>query len=255
MNVIIAQLAQVEPNSKRFNKYLKNECKNVDLVVLGEFVANAFFKCYNKKDKAKLQKHFIAQEKYIKTLAKIYATTIIMPVIECKNDKIFKSIMIANPTKCQFYRAQKLMNMEHWNERDFFDNDLKPAIPPIFRIAGLKASVMFGYEAHFDEIWLKLKKRDVDVVIVPTASTFNSNLRWERLLCSKAFVNNCFVIRANRVGNYVEDVVWNFYGNSFIALPDGNLDEVMDEKEGILIRDLDVNLLENVKNFWNLRKL
>lgn len=257
MNILIAQLHHISPSNKIFDKYLSNafkkrQNKKIDLVVLGDFVANKFFKEYSSK--ASLKREFATQEKYLSTLAKKYHTTIIAPLIECKDDKIYKSIFIADFAKCQFYRASRLMDFPHWNERGFFDNDLKAKEPPIFHIAGFKVSVIFGWESHFDEIFIKLRKKGVDVLIVPTANTFQSNTRWAKLLSMRSFLNSCFIVRVNRVGSYVEDdIEWKFYGESFIALPDGNLGDMLGEKEGVLLSEISEDLLKETKNLWHFR--
>lgn len=255
MKIIISQFANIKPNSKIFNKYLNNTFKkqSVDMVVIGEYVSNLFFKEYGQK-KDKLEKEFVAQESYFKNLATTYKTTIVAPIIECKNNKIFKSIMIANPKKTHFYQSQKLMNMEHWNEKEFFDNDLKSKEPFVFKIGEFNVSVLFGFETHFDEFWIKLNKKNVDVVIVPTASTFNSTSRWLRLLQTRSFLNNCFVVRVNKVGKYIEDnIIWDFYGNSFISLPNGNIGDMLGEKEGILVSEIKKNILDEARSDWGFR--
>ena len=123
-----------------------------------------------------------------------------------------------------------------------------------FKINGVKFGVVFGFEAHFDELWIKLKKKDVDIVIVPTASTFNSNARWARLLQTRSFLNNCFVVRVNRVGEYIEDnIIWKFYGDSFIALPDGDLGDTLGDKEGIMVSEIKKAILDEAKEDWGFR--
>jgi nitrilase len=84
-------------------------------------------------------------------------------------------------------------------------------------------------------------------VIVPTASTFNTQQRWRSLLSTLAFLNNCYVLRANRVGNWDN---WNFYGDSFIANPDGKIVSHLDNKEELLIYDISKKDIKNSKREW-----
>ncbi len=255
MKILISQFANIKPNSKTFNKYLTNACKkkDIDMIVIGEYVLNSFFKELN-SDYTKLQKEFLAIESYLQSIAVKYKTTIIAPIIECKDNKIFKSIMAINDKTKNTYQAQKLMQMNHWNECSFFDNDLKQKDPLVLKINGFNVSVLFGFETHFDELWIKLKKKNIDIVIVPTASTFNSNARWSRLLQTRSFLNNCFVVRVNRVGRYMEDnIIWEFYGESFISLPDGNLGDTLGNKEGIMISEIKKAILDEAKENWGFR--
>lgn len=257
MNVLIAQFAHISPSSKVFDKYLNNafkkhKDKKIDLIVLGDFVANKFFKEY--RSKASLKREFASQEKYFSTLAQKYNTTIIAPLIECKQNKYYKSILIVDSTQSRFYRSSCLMDFIHWNEREFFDNDLKVKEPLVFKIANFNVSVIFGWEAHFDETFIALRKKGVDVLIIPTANTFSSNSRWIKLLSVRSFLNNCFIVRVNRVGNYMDNnIEWKFYGESFIALPDGNLGDMLGDKEGILVSEISESMLNDIKNTWKFR--
>lgn len=255
MKILISQFEAIKPNSKTFNKYLSSACKkkDIDMIIIGEYVLNRFFKEL-KPNYSKLHKEFLSLESYLQSIAAKYKTTIVAPIIECSNDKIFKSIAIINDKKTNLYQSQKLMQMNHWNECDFFNNDLKLREPMVFKINGFNIGVLFGFEAHFDELWIKLKKKDVDIVIVPTASTFNSNARWARLLQTRSFLNNCFVVRVNRVGEYIEDnIIWKFYGDSFIALPDGDLGDTLGDKEGIMVSEIKKAILDEAKEDWGFR--
>ena len=322
MNILIAQFAHISPSTKIFDKYLRNAFKGqkkIDLVVLGEYVANKFFKEY--RTKSTLKREFEANKKYFLGLAKKHKTTIVAPVIEWEKGKIYKSILVASnsgnsvlgmqfrtknaesATFCHserseetqkklqkrdssptaqndnlrggaessldsapstqkddefanllIYRATRLMSFPHWDERAFFSNTQNAQEPLIFSVGGFKVSAIFGWEAHFDEIMTGLRKKGVDILIVPTASAFGSNARWQRLMQTRAFLNSCIIVRANRIGEFVENGnIWDFYGESFIALPDGNLGDMMDEKEGILISEIEKENLENIKNLWQFR--
>lgn len=254
MNIIIAQFAHIKPNDRSFNKYLNSSFKKqkIDIVVLGEYVGNMFFKEY--KAKESLKKHFSAQEKYFFTLAQKYKTTFVAPIIECRDEKVFKSIMIASPTNVVYYQSQALLGMQHWNERAFFANKEGFKEPFICKIGDFNVATLFGWEAHFDEFWVKLKKKKVDIVIVPTASAFHSNARWARLLQTRSFLNNCYVVRVNRVGDYMDNnTLWEFYGNSFVALPDGNLGDMLGDKEGILVSEIKQNIIDEAKENWGFR--
>ena len=258
MNILIAQLAHIAPSTKVFDKYLRSAFKGqkkIDLIVLGDFVANHFFKEY--RTKSSIKREFEASKKYFLSLAKKHKSAIVAPIIEWDEGQIFKSILVAesNCDSPNLYRASRLMDFPHWDERAFFDNETLPHPKPlIFNIGDFKVSAIFGWEAHFDEIMIALRKKGVDILCVPCANTFGSNMRWQRLMQIRAFLNSCVIIRANRVGEFVEnDSVWDFYGESFIALPDGSLGDMMGEKEGILISEIEWENVENIKNLWRFR--
>lgn len=278
MNLIIAQFAHISPNSKIFREYLESQCKRqkIDLVVLGEYVANHFFKEYH--NKGILKREFELQKAYFSALSKEFGIAIVAPLIECaeskgelkgsgaKNagEKIYKSIAIFRDGKVRFYRASRLMDFPHWNEVAFFDNEVVSSVdshpksrikePIIFSVGGFKVSAIFGWEAHFDEIFINLRKKGVDILCIPTASSFGSNARWQRLLQTRSFLNNCFIVRVNRTGNFMESsVVWDFYGESFIALPDGSLGDMMGARDGILVSEIRTEMLDEIKDSWRFR--
>ena len=61
--------------------------------------------------------------------------------------------------------------------------------------------------------------------MVPTACTFFSESRWEELLKTRAFTNNVYVLRVNRVGNHkaASGEQWSFYGDSMLISPFGEV--------------------------------
>ncbi len=287
IKICMAQFERVE--GSRFARILGAECQRqkIDLVVFGEYVANRFFKKYT--NKAELKREFETMKAYFSELARKLNLTIIVPLIECEStkskgeskgnskgksmrdsggessgnledesQKFYKSIAIFDAQKVRFHRATRLMDFSHWNERAFFDNDLRLKEPPIFKVGDFKVSAIFGWEAHFDEMMTKLRKKGVDILCVPCANTFGSNARWQRLMQTRSFLNSAFVVRVNRVGTFIEKsaengFVWDFYGESFVAMPDGSLGDMMGEKEGILVSEIRAEILKEAKDSWQFR--
>lgn len=256
MNILLAQFENIKPNDKSFNKYLRNVVKKqkVDIVAIGEGVCNLFFKEYKNNQKDLLKSNFIEQEKYFSTLSNKYKITFIVPLIECRGDKLYKVILIVGINIKKIYEVQQLIGMDHWNERRFYSNKQTFKVPFIFNQNGFNVSVLTGWEAHFDDFWVKIRKNNVDIVIIPTQSTFNSNDRWARLMQTRSFLNSCFVVRVNRVGSYIENAIeWKFYGNSFVALPDGNIGDILDSREGVLVSGIDKEFLHSELKKWHFR--
>ena len=256
MNILLAQFETIKPNDKLFNKYLRNIIKEreVDIVAIGEGVCNLFFKEYGSNQVDLLRNNFIEQERYFSSLAHKYKVTFVVPLIECRDNKLYKVILIVGVNVKSVYEVQQLMHMEHWNEKKFYSNKQTLKIPFIFSHNDFNVSVLTGWEAHFDDFWIKIKKNNVDVVIIPTQSTFNSNDRWVRLLQMRSFLNTCFVIRVNRVGSYIENSIeWKFYGNSFIALPDGNIGDILGSREGVLVSEINKDFLNSELKKWGFR--
>lgn len=284
-NVAILQLQDLSDES-RIKTYAKS-LNEGSIILLGEYVIDPFFSqnweelntldSKAKKGRSKnIESKEDSKQKYLKDIesklknkkkidllvdiSKAHKHIIIAPYIEYKNEAKFKgyykNILILHNEKMHIYTQQRLIQYEHWNEARFFANDINklPKMPLTFSANGIKFGVLFGFEAHFDEFWMDFKKAGVDVVLVPTASTFSSNDRWLHLLNTHSFTNSCYVFRANRIGKVMasDGYEWDFYGHSFVCLGQDVIDS-LDESEGMLSVELDINALNVLKNEWKFR--
>ncbi|PAF53223.1 hypothetical protein BKH42_07160 [Helicobacter sp. 13S00482-2] len=255
MNLAIFQLSSLPLKEEKLSTYAKT-IKKGSIVVLGEYVLNFFFHDFKNSPKELLNK--IAQSKLtqLSKLAKKYHLTIVAPIVCGDEKKIYKKIAIIDGDKTDFYMQQRLISFSHWNEEKFFANPKSKSfkLPYIFEKDGLKIGVLFGFELHFDEIWIKLKQAGVDVVILCTASTFDSNERWRDLCKARAFINSCIVVRVNRIGECIQEgLKWKFYGDSFIALPNGKIEDNLGEKEEILCLNIQREQIDEFVKEWNFR--
>ena len=253
MKVAVIQTSSLPYEKAKINYFLSIlKSKDVKLVVIGEYVLNLFFKELEKTPINFIKQQSAHQIKLFKKLANRYNITIIAPIVMVKKDKLFKVFVKFSQKSTRFYYQQIFMPYSHWDEKSFFST--KENKPFIFKIDNLKISILPGFEAHFDEFWQFFRKKNVDLVVVPTVGTFNSQKRWRKLLSTFAFLNNCYVLRANRVGSYQD---WKFYGDSFLANPDGDIIESLGNKEELLIVDIDKKEVLSARKDWafiSLRK-
>ncbi|PAF50529.1 carbon-nitrogen hydrolase family protein [Helicobacter sp. 13S00477-4] len=255
MNVAVFQLPSLPLKEDKLVSYLKNIEKG-SVVVLGEYVLNLFFHELKGVSKDIINKTTQSKLLQLSKLAKKYNLIIIAPVLCGDEKKLYKKIAIIDATKTDFYMQQKLIGYDDWNEEAFFANPKSKSfkLPYIFEKDGLKIAVLFGFEIHFDEIWLKMKNIGVDVVILPTVSTFESNQRWRELCKSRAFCNSCMIVRVNRIGEYnYKGYEWKFYGDSFVALPNKEIEDSLNEKEGVLCIKIEKRQIEEFVKEWNFR--
>ncbi len=81
-----------------------------------------------------------------------------------------------------------LIPYSHWNEKKFFSNPIAPLKSPmIFRVDRFKIMTLGGFELHFGKLWEYVLKNKIDLVLLPTASTFSSQNRWREILKIKHF--------------------------------------------------------------------
>jgi N-carbamoylputrescine amidase len=105
-----------------------------------------------------------------------------------------------------------------------------------------KVGVVICYDRHYPESIRACALRGADLILIPTANTFAENMQmfeWEMRV--SAFQNTVFVAMCNRVG--VEDAM-TFAGESLVADPNGGLAAKGNDREGLLLADLDYALID-----------
>jgi len=231
--------------------------KGVRVLVLGEYILNPFFKELEAMSISMIQEQAAQQTTILKELSTTYQMTIIAPLIIVKNKKIYKTVAKFAPNSTTYYQQQILINYPHWNEEKFFANEVKKLQSPmIFKVDGFKFAVMSGFELHFDELWHSVSAKNVDCVVVPSVSTFDSYERWKALILSRAFTHNCYILRANRIGEYKEkDLNWSFYGDSILASPDGELLSHLGNKEELMLVDMSHTEVVQSRRAWGFKEM
>jgi len=242
-------------STKLYNHIRIAHKQGVKVLVLGEYILNPFFKELQALSMSMIQEQAVFQNKILKELSSTYNMTIIAPLIQVKKGKAYKSIAKFSPSSTSYYQQQVLINYPHWNEEKFFSNRVEPLQTPlVFKINGYKFALMSGYELHFDRFFSLLKPKNIDCILVPSVSTFESYERWKSLILSRAFINNCYILRANRIGEYKDkEYNWKFYGDSLLASPDGELLEHLGNKEELMIVEIEHAKVLESRRAWGFR--
>lgn len=257
MRAAILQIPSVGLSTAKFDYYLRiAKSKQCKVVVLGEYLLNRFFKELENTPVAMIKEQSDHHIKMLKALAKEYGLTIIAPLVIVKKKQPYKTIVKFSPTSTSYYYQQILINYKHWNEEKFFANEITELkVPMTFSVDGFKFAVMAGFELHFDAFWQQVMANNVDAVLLPTVSTFESHERWRELIKMRAFVNSCYIIRANRIGEYVEgDLSWNFYGDSLVVNPEGQIENHLGNQEELLMIDLEKKSVKEARKSWGFKE-
>ncbi|MCX6073247.1 MAG: carbon-nitrogen hydrolase family protein [Campylobacterales bacterium] len=257
MRCAILQLPSIGMGSKTLENYTRAAYqKGVRLMVLGEYLLNPFFKELIQTPISMIREQSIHQIETLKALALKYEMVFVAPIIMVKKNECTKMIAKVSGRSVSYYPQQFLINYPHWNEEEFFANPIEPITSPmIFALNGFKFAVMGGFELHFDPLWSAIDAKNVDVVLVPSASTFESHNRWRELIKTRAFTHNCYILRANRVGEYCDEKhAWKFYGDSMVVSPDGDVEADLGNTEELLIVDLDRKALNESKKGWGFKE-
>ena len=257
MRAAVLQLSAQGLSSTKLYNYIRVAYKqDIKVLLLGEYVLNPFFKEIESMTLAMIKEQALSQIKILKELSTTYNMTIVAPLIIVKKKEVFKTIAKFAPSSTSYYQQQLLINYSHWNEEKFFANDIKQIqAPMIFKVDGFKFGIISGFELHFDELWSKLSQKNIDCVLVPSVSTFESYERWKALILTRAFTHNCYVLRANRIGEYQDkEFTWKFYGDSVLASPNGELLEHLGNKEELMIVDMSHTDVIHSRRSWGFKE-
>ena len=251
LKIAALQLPTVGMSLNRLEHFIKAASHDgVKLLLLGEYVLNHFFKEIEYMPKSMVIEQ---SNKHLQTLQEIslkYGLMIVAPLVMIEDEKYYKKVAVIDQNKTKIFEQDKLINYEHWNEKSFFSNQGQKKIPT-FEYGGLKISIVWGFELHFNEKFDQVMQNRSDLVLMPTCSTFDSHNRWREIIKSRAFMHNCYILRANRVGEYFDgSYKWRFYGDSMLALPNGEVGDMLDDKESLLIATLDSEYAKEQKEAW-----
>jgi predicted amidohydrolase len=255
--VAALQLPTLGMNATRLEFYLKKAHeRKADVMLLGEYVLNHFFKEFATMAPAMVKTQTKKHLELLKSLSIKYDIVFIAPIIIRKKKEYYKTIVKITPTNTRYYEQQILLPYEHWNEKKFFANKVAPLKDPMtFNLKGFKLMVMAGFELHFDHFWESVSRKKVDLVLLPTASTFGSHNRWREIIKTKAFLHGCFVLRANRLGEYSDDEVkWKFYGDTMLVSPEGEVEMMLEDKESMLVEVIDKADVIEHRKAWGFEK-
>lgn len=116
-----------------------------------------------------------------------------------------------------------------------------------------KIGVVICYDIRFPELTRLMTLEGAKVVFVPAAFNMTTGpAHWETLFKSRALDNQIYVAAISPARN--ESYSYVAYGNSLIASPWGDIINKLDEKEGILIEEIDFNYIDEIRESLPLLK-
>jgi len=253
LTIAALQLPTLGMQATKLEFYLRTaHSRGVKVVLLGEYVLNHFFKELPNLTMNMVKKQSDKHIELLKNFALKYQMVFVAPIILVKDEKYIKTIVKINEKSIAYYEQQILMPYKHWNEKKMFANKIKKLEAPlIFKVEGFKIMVMGGFELHFDYFWQEVIRNKVDLVLLPTASTFDSHNRWREIIKTKAFLHGCYILRANRLGEFKEkEIKWKFYGDSMLVEPTGEIYMMLEDKESMLIETISKNVIKEHRESW-----
>ena len=186
-------------------------------------------------------------------LAKELGVVIVLPIYELESAGFYYNTAVvidADGSYLGKYRKHHIPQVKGFWEKFYF----KPGNLgwPVFDTAVGKVGVYICYDRHFPEGWRALGLAGAEIVYNPSATSRGlSAYLWQLEQPAAAVANEYFVAAINRVGQeeYGDN---DFYGTSYFVDPRGQFvgDVASDNKEELVVRDLDLGMIEQVRQQW-----
>ena len=186
-------------------------------------------------------------------LARDLHMVLVVPMYEVEHPGIFyntAAVIDADGTYLGKYRKTHIPQVKGFWEKFYF----RPGNIgyPVFNTAVGKIGVYICYDRHFPEGWRALGLAGARIVFNPSATSRGlSAYLWQLEQPASAVANEYYIGAINRVG--IEDLGDNdFYGQSYFVSPRGQFvgDVASTTDEELIVRDLDMDLLNEVRNQW-----
>jgi beta-ureidopropionase len=191
--------------------------------------------------------------KLLQDVARQHGIVIVAPMYEEEHPGIYyntAAVIDADGSYLGKYRKTHIPQVKGFWEKFYF----RPGNMgyPVFDTAAGRIGVYICYDRHFPEGWRALGLAGARIVFNPSATSRGlSQYLWRLEQPAAAVANEYFVGAINRVG--IEPLGDNdFYGQTYFADPRGQLagDAASDDKDEVLVRDLDMAQLAEVRNLW-----
>ncbi len=189
----------------------------------------------------------------LKQYAQKHQMVIIAPIYEEDMTGIYYNTAAVIDADGQYlgkYRKTHIPQVAGFWEKFFF----KPGQSnwPVFETKYGKIGVYICYDRHFPEGWRALALNGAEVIFNPSATVAGlSKYLWELEQPAAAVANGCYIAAINRVGNEAPWDIGTFYGSSYFVNPRGEIEaQASEEKDELLICDLNLELVREVRNQW-----
>ena len=189
----------------------------------------------------------------MQALAKETAMVLVVPIYEIEQAGFYyntAAVIDADGAYLGKYRKHHIPQVKGFWEKFYF----RPGNLgwPVFDTAVGKVGVYICYDRHFPEGWRALGLAGAEIVYNPSATSRSlSSYLWKLEQPAAAVANEYFIAAINRVG--VEEYGDNdFYGTSYFVDPRGQFvgETASDRDEELLVRDLDLGVIEEVRQQW-----
>ncbi len=198
--------------------------------------------------------------KLMQEQAKKHKMVLVVPVYEEALTGVYfntAAVIDADGTYLGKYRKTHIPHVNAKDGYGFFEKFyFKPGVNnpkwPVFETAYAKIGIFICYDRHFPECARMLGLKGAEILFNPSATVAGtSEYLWKLEQPAQAVANGLFIGANNRIGL---EAPWNmgeFYGQSYFVDPKGQMvAEGTRDKEGVVIGDLDLDLIKEIRNKW-----
>ena len=187
------------------------------------------------------------------SIAKELGMVLVLPMYEVEQAGVYyntAAVIDADGTYLGKYRKHHIPQVKGFWEKFYF----RPGNLgyPVFDTAVGRIGVYICYDRHFPEGWRALGLAGAKIVFNPSATSRGlSAYLWQLEQPASAVANEYYIGAINRVG--VEPLGDNdFYGQTYFVSPRGQFvgEVASTTDEELVVRDLDMDLLDEVRNQW-----
>jgi beta-ureidopropionase len=183
--------------------------------------------------------------------ARRHDMVIVVPIYEEELPGIYYNtcaVIDADGSYLGKYRKSHIPQVAGFWEKFFF----KPGASdwPVFDTAYCKLGVYICYDRHFPEGWRALALNGAEYIVNPSATVAGlSEYLWKLEQPAAAVANGCYIGAINRVGREEPWNIGEFYGQSYIVNPRGQIEAIASrDKDELLVHDMD--MVREVRNLW-----
>ena len=187
-------------------------------------------------------------------LAKKHGVVLVLPVYEEENIGVYyntAAVIDADGTYLSKFRKMHIPQVlpGFWEKYYFRPGNLGY---PVFRTRFAAVGVYICYDRHFPEGARCLGLNGAEIVFNPSATVAGlSEYLWKLEQPAHAVANQYFIGAINRPGFEEPWRIGEFYGQSYFCDPRGRiLAEGARDTDDIVIADLDLDLIREVRNTW-----
>ena len=191
----------------------------------------------------------------MRDIAKKHGIALIVPIYEEEMTGIYYNTAAVIDADGQYLGKYRKHHIPHtapgfWEKFYFRPGNLGY---PVFKTQFADIGVYICYDRHFPEGARALGLNGAEMVFIPSATSRGlSEYLWRIEQVSHAVANGYFVGTINRVGIEKDLGDDDFYGQSYFVNPRGQFvgDVGSAQDEELIIRDLDLDLIGEVRNTW-----